>query len=142
MFLSCQVLIDHNNNTNILVLTGKFSNPLAASDQHQPLVNIWMNIDLSVQGPHDPQAFWVLLGGQVPGGPDLELSRPLAAPEAVLALLQRLQDEEVIGGDQLHYLFKNDRSDRRQKRTTNALKLIDEKGLGSKADRFSSQMLS
>ena len=55
-----------------------------------------MNIDLSVQGPDDAQALGVLLGGQVPGRSDLELARPLAAPQAVLTLLQRLQDEEVI----------------------------------------------
>lgn len=81
---------------NSLELTWQLSDPLATSDKHQPLANIWMNIDLSVQGPDDAQALGVLLGGQVPGGSDLELARPLAAPQAVLTLLQRLQDEEVI----------------------------------------------
>jgi hypothetical protein len=33
----------------------------------------------------------------------LELPRPLAAPQTVFALLQRLQDEEVVRRDQLHH---------------------------------------
>jgi hypothetical protein len=61
-----------------------------------------MNVDLAVQGPDDAQAFWILLSGQIPGRSDRELAGPFATPQTVFSLLEGLEYEEVIGGDELH----------------------------------------
>jgi hypothetical protein len=61
-----------------------------------------MNVDLAVQGPDDAQAFWIFLGCQIPGRSDRELAGPLATPQTVFSLLEGLEYEEVIGGDELH----------------------------------------
>ena len=67
--------------------------------------------ELSHQPHGDAVALWIVLGGQVPARADGKLSFDFLLctvtwdpgdPQVVLSLLQGLQDEELVRGDELH----------------------------------------
>ena len=81
----------------------QLSQPLAPLHEDQPLHEIGMRPELAVESPDESQALGVVLGGEVPRGPGLELARPAIDPEVDVALLQGLQDVEVVRGDEFHF---------------------------------------